>query len=218
MGNMNYRLSALFGACLLCVSPVGNAADLITFDDLSPGQDWEVIQKRYGGLEWGDGGTSPSGPVQVSFSDLTGTPPDFSESDSVLSDSHGFFGFAEISSAPFTNEFTFTSMTITGTVVAQHTGLGARNFIPHSFSRLAVSFHRTNERSGALSVHRPPVSASHDPHHGGVAGGWRRVDRAGPRRTENGRGRLRGSGALDSDQHEYHALYVLRELSVRVCN
>src|SRR5207244_4413370 len=51
---------------------------------------------RFGGsLLWEStrGGESPPGPVAVRFGGLEGTPPDCSQSDSVLSDSHGFFGF-----------------------------------------------------------------------------------------------------------------------------
>jgi hypothetical protein len=45
-------LSALFGVCLLSVAHPGDAAILLTFDDLSPGRDWALIQNGYGGLKW----------------------------------------------------------------------------------------------------------------------------------------------------------------------
>ncbi|HEY0550670.1 MAG TPA: hypothetical protein VGF13_13780, partial [Verrucomicrobiae bacterium] len=50
------------------------------------------------------GGSSPIGQVDVSFENLEGTAPDFAGSDAVLSKSHGFFGFSEISSTAFSNE------------------------------------------------------------------------------------------------------------------
>jgi hypothetical protein len=85
-------------------------------------------------------GVSEPGTVAVSFGGLEGTPPDFAPSISALSDSHGFFGFYRARSGVFTNEFAFTSMTLTGTVAPQHTGLGTRDFVPHRESQLSVTY------------------------------------------------------------------------------
>ena len=98
---------------------------------------------RFGGFLWWEltrGGFSLPGTVAVRFGGLEGTPPDFSGSDSALSDSHGYFGFFDIKSAGFTNEFAFTSMTMTGTMLPQHTGLGTLNFVPHPESQLSIMY------------------------------------------------------------------------------
>jgi hypothetical protein len=107
------------------------------------------------------GGLSPAGPVTVSFADVEGTPPDFAESDAVLSDSHGFFGFYDIISTRFTNDLAFSSMTLTGTVVAQHTGLGALNFAPHNASFLVLAYRtlQTNDPGRFVSI--IPAGAPH---------------------------------------------------------
>jgi hypothetical protein len=89
----------------------------------------------------GGGGSSLLGPVAVSFAGLEGTPPEYSSSDAAaLSDVHGWFGAVDFRSGRFTNNLAFTSMTIIGSVVPQHIGLGAQNFTPHVGSQLALSY------------------------------------------------------------------------------
>ncbi len=96
---------------------------------------------QFAGFLWWEssrGGSSPVGPVAVSFLGLEGTPPDFAGSDAVLSDSQGFFGFSEITSSPFTGDLAFHSMTLTGTVEPQYAGYEMLNFIPHRESFLQI--------------------------------------------------------------------------------
>ena len=102
---------------------------------------------RFGGWLWWEstrGGFSLPGPVEVSFRGLEGRPPDFSESDAALSDSHGFFGCIDIDSTAFTNDLAFTSMTITGIVVPQYIGSGRLDFSPHAGSSLSL-FYTTSQ-------------------------------------------------------------------------
>ncbi len=98
---------------------------------------------RFSGfLEWEStrGGESPVGPVVVSFRDLEGTAPDFAGSDAVLSSSHGYFGFWEITSGPVTNDFAFASMTLIGHALPQYTGNGSENYVPHAQSSLRIAY------------------------------------------------------------------------------
>jgi hypothetical protein len=98
---------------------------------------------RFGGfLLWEStrGGNSPVGPATVSFSGLEGSPPDFSGSDAVLSASHGYFGFSEIVSTSFSNNFAFTSLIISGTVTPQITGNGAENYTLNRESSLQLFY------------------------------------------------------------------------------
>lgn len=84
----------------------------------------------------GLGQISPVGPVTAEFEGLEGTPPVFSGSDAVLSTSHGFFGFFDLEGTTVANDFAFTAITLTGTVLPQYTGNGSENFIPHHESKL----------------------------------------------------------------------------------
>lgn len=93
------------------------------------------------GLSWQgpkvlSNGPSHSGNLTVSFSDLQGTPPDFSASRTVLSEYHGFVGFNDIQSATFTNELSFTSMTLTATVPSANVGSGTIDYNPQSSALL----------------------------------------------------------------------------------
>jgi adhesin HecA-like repeat protein len=97
----------------------------------------------FSGFLWWEstrGGFSPPGEVEASFTDLEGTPPQFTESDSVLSDSHGFFGFMDLEGTLVTNNFAFTSITLKGTVTPQYTGNGTETYLPHLHSSLAVYY------------------------------------------------------------------------------
>jgi hypothetical protein len=96
----------------------------------------------FGGfLMWesGDrGGFSATGPISVEFANLEGSAPDFSESDAVLSDSHGFFGVFDLESTLIVSDLAFTSATIRGTVSPQVTGGGTRTFVAHRESFLSI--------------------------------------------------------------------------------
>jgi hypothetical protein len=113
-----------------------------------PGQRFQVrppdgTSARFGGfMVWQSsrGGSSPIGPVSVTFTGLEGTPPDFTGSDAVLSDSHGYFGFYEITSSSFSGELSFTSMIMTGTVAPQYTGFESQNFVAHHESSLQLVY------------------------------------------------------------------------------
>ena len=111
----------------------------------------------FGGfMEWEStrGGSSPVGPVAVSFSDLEGPAPDFFGSDAVLSSSHGYFGFSEITSGAITNDFSFTSVTFTGNALPQYTGNRTENYVPHSASSLQLSYttSATNDPGPFVSI------------------------------------------------------------------
>jgi hypothetical protein len=112
---------------------------------------------RFGGFLWWEstrGGFSPPGQVAVTFADLEGAAFDFSQSDSALSDSHGFFGFQDIDGAQASNSFSFTSITLTGTVAPQSTGNGTEDYLPHLESELylAYSTTETNDPGGFVST------------------------------------------------------------------
>lgn len=111
----------------------------------------------FGGFLWWEstrGGFSAPGQVTATFADLEGTAPKFSQSDSVLSDSHGFFGFADLEGTAVTNTFAFTSLTLTGTVAPQYTGNGTENYLPHleSSLRLYYSTAETNDPGRFVSI------------------------------------------------------------------
>lgn len=100
-------------------------------------------QARFGGyLIWESsrGGLSPTGPVTVRFEGLEGEAPDFSESDAVLSTTHGFFGFYDITSSSFSGPFAFTSMSLTGNASPQYTGEGTESYSLHPYSLLQIGY------------------------------------------------------------------------------
>jgi hypothetical protein len=86
-----------------------------------------------GSLTWWYGNPGPSryGTLAVGFGGLEGVAPDFSASRTVLSDFHGFFGFNDIQSTPFTNDLAFSSMKLTATVPSMNLGLGPLNYNPY---------------------------------------------------------------------------------------
>ena len=101
---------------------------------------------RFGGYLWWEstrGGFSGSGPVTASFADLEGIAPVFDESNAVLSDSHGFFGIADLEGTGVTNSFAFTAITLTGTVAPQYTGNGTEDYVPHLESSLFLVYSMT---------------------------------------------------------------------------
>lgn len=97
---------------------------------------------KFGGFLWWNssgGGFSSAGSVTATFEGLEGTAPDFSGSFTVLSDSHGFFGFGNIDSTPFTSDLAFSSITLTGNAPPQYTDqTGAVLFTPHGESSFEV--------------------------------------------------------------------------------
>jgi hypothetical protein len=112
---------------------------------------------RFGGFllwESSRGGFSPSGPVTASFADLEGTAPEFTESDAVLSDSHGYFGIVDLESTGVSNSFSFTSITLTGTVAPQYTGNGTEDYLPHLESAMSLSYSttETNDPGSFVSI------------------------------------------------------------------
>ena len=99
-----------------------------------------------GSLFWEStrGGSSPIGPVTVRFGGLEGRAPDFLGSDAVLSASHGYFGFSEITSSTFSGELAFTSISFTGNASPQYTGLGTEDYVLHQESSLQI-FYTTSD-------------------------------------------------------------------------
>jgi hypothetical protein len=98
---------------------------------------------RFGGyLIWEStgGGVSPLGQVAASFMDVEGTAPAFNLGDSVLSETHGFFGFNDLTGTEVSNSFAFTSITLTGTVEPQYTGNGTEDYLPQVESSMYLSY------------------------------------------------------------------------------
>jgi hypothetical protein len=86
--------------------------------------------------DWVAAGNDMHGPLRIQFEGLRGVLPAISGSSS-LSSTHGFFGLS-LASAPFTNTFSFTSMTLTGEVAKLTTGAGGQWYIPRLESALLV--------------------------------------------------------------------------------
>ncbi len=112
---------------------------------------------RFGGFLWWEssrGGFSGAGGVSATFTDVEGIAPTFYQSDSALSDSHGFFGFSDLESSGITNSFSFTSITLTGTVTPQYTGNGTENYVPHLESSLQIHYSttQTNDPGSFVSI------------------------------------------------------------------
>jgi hypothetical protein len=115
---------------------------------------------KFGGFLWWEstrGGFSAPGDVTATFTDLEGTAPLFGESDSVLSDSHGFFGFVDLESSGVSNNFSFTSITLTGTVEPIYTGNGSENYVPHLESSMYLTYSTTATNDPGSFVSIAPV-------------------------------------------------------------
>src|SRR6185436_6491452 len=96
---------------------------------------------KFGGFLWWEstrGGFSGPGQITATFADLDGIAPEVSPGNAVLSDSHGFFGFQNLESTLISNSFSFTSITLTGTVVPQYTGNGTEMYRPHLESSMFI--------------------------------------------------------------------------------
>ena len=114
----------------------------------------------FGGFLWWEstrGGESPVGPVMATFAGLEGTAPEFSRSDCVLSSSHGYFGFFDLEGTTVANDFSFTSLTLTGTVLPQYTGNGSEDYIPHRESSLYLAYMGSSLTNGTGLVSIVPV-------------------------------------------------------------
>jgi hypothetical protein len=112
---------------------------------------------KFGGFLWWQstgGGVGPPGDVVVTFNGLEGTPPSFSESTAVLADSHGYFGFFDIDSTPFTSDLAFSAIVITGKPGPQYAASGALNFTPHyeSSLQLVCTTSGTNDPGPFVSI------------------------------------------------------------------
>ena len=97
---------------------------------------------KFAGFLWWNssgGGFSSAGTVTATFEGLEGTTPDFSASFAVLADSHGFFGFGNIDSTPFTSDLAFSSITLTGIAAPQSAAqTGSLLFTPHAESYFEI--------------------------------------------------------------------------------
>jgi len=102
-----------------------------------PGQSVSMV----GDLRWyaSYSGSGSDGTMTVSFAGLSGSAPDLGPLTAVLSPQHSFFGYDNLYSNPFTNDFSFTSMTLTGTVPSLNLGLGSLAYTPDTDSRLGFS-------------------------------------------------------------------------------
>jgi hypothetical protein len=110
---------------------------------------------RFGGfMEWGYnqfGGTPGAqsfGTIDVSFTDLQGAAPDFSGGQSMIGYENGAFGNDTVTSQPFTNSFSFTSMTLTATVSPPYTNSDVLHYVPRGDCALYVT-------SGTSSTNDP---------------------------------------------------------------
>jgi hypothetical protein len=100
-----------------------------------------------GRLQW-DGpnptGAWSPGTVSLSFGDPVGTPPTLDPSSaSILAINHGFFGWNVIQSSGFTSPFSFSSITLTGTVPSSNAGLGTLPYAQGVDSALAFSYSKS---------------------------------------------------------------------------
>jgi hypothetical protein len=113
-----------------------------------------------GDLRWYDSysGSSGDGMTTVSFAGLSGTAPDLGQLTAVLSAQHSFFGYNDLSSNPFTNDFSFASMTLTGTVPSLNLGLGLLAYTPETESHLGFSYvtAATNDPGPFVSLEAAP--------------------------------------------------------------
>jgi hypothetical protein len=88
-------------------------------------------------------GPSEYGKTAISFDGLEGTAPDFVVQSAVLSQLHGFFGFDGIQSMTFSNDISFTSITLTATVADTEAGSGTLNYTPLSGDALSFYYSTT---------------------------------------------------------------------------
>jgi hypothetical protein len=115
----------------------------------------------FGGFLWWEstrGGESPVGPVMATFEGLEGTAPAFSRSDCVLSSSHGYFGLFDLEGTTVANDFSFTSLTLTGTVLPQYTGNGSEDYVPHRESSLHLAYTGSSLANGTNLVSIVPMA------------------------------------------------------------
>ena len=110
----------------------------------------------FGSLTWDStgGGSGPAGAVAISFDESQGAIPGLSEGYAALADSRGFFMVGGIASSAFTNDIAFSSITLTGTVTAQHTGGGPLTFDPALSSDLDFRYatSETNDPGSFVSI------------------------------------------------------------------
>ena len=112
---------------------------------------------RFDGFLWWEstrGGFSPYGTAVVTLEGLEGASPDFSDSSPTLSDSHGYFGFMDVTSSSFAGQLTFTAIRLVGTVTPQFTGNGTEHYVPHLNSTLSVVYatSQTNDPGRFVSI------------------------------------------------------------------
>lgn len=72
----------------------------------------------------------------------------------MLSSSHDYFGFWEITSGVVTNDLAFTSATLAGAALPQYAGNGIENYVPHSASspQLLYTTSATNDPGPFVSI------------------------------------------------------------------
>ena len=70
-----------------------------------------------------------------------------------------FFGFLDLEGTTVTNDFSFTSLTLTGTVIPQYTGNGSEVYTPHRESSLHLMFRGPGITNGAAHVSIVPVAS-----------------------------------------------------------
>jgi hypothetical protein len=107
--------------------------------------------------------------VTATFAGLEGTAPEFITADAVLSSSHGYFGFVDLSSTTVSNDFSFTSITLTGTVTPQRTGSGTENYVPHVNSSFHLAHAAANSTDPGPFVSIVPVQSPEAAPSGAIA-------------------------------------------------
>lgn len=99
-------------------------------------------------------GPSYFGTMAVSFTGLEGLAPDFSASSTALSGLHGFFGFNDIRCTTISNDFAFTSITLTATVPSTNAGSGTWNYTSSPDNNFGLSYGttQTNDPGPFISI------------------------------------------------------------------
>lgn len=116
-----------------------------------------------GDLEWdaSGGGSSSEGATTVSFAGLSGNAPALGSLTAVLSPQHNFFGYNNLYSSRFTNDFSFTSLKLIGTVPSLNLGLGSLAYTPATGSRLGFTYvtSATNDPGPFVSLQAATATA-----------------------------------------------------------
>jgi hypothetical protein len=96
----------------------------------------------------------------VSFAGVGGTAPDLGGQTSVLAAQHNFFGFNDFQSNPFTNDFSFASLTLTATVRNLDIGSGTLAYTPEDYAVLSFCYDTTATSDPGSFVSLQPIPST----------------------------------------------------------